>query len=117
MTVWRTNMFGKKIVCCALAGIVIVALSARVDAEEAFTKELAALRESLMKYQDVYAAVRDGYYSTVGCVHYTGDKMEGHADYPKGAMGIHFLKRSWLVLNPMRPPVLTYEPKDGKLNL
>jgi hypothetical protein len=112
-------MFGKKIVCCALASVVIVGLSARVKADDVFTKELGALRESLMKYQDVYAAVHDGYYSTVGCVRYTGDKMEGHADYPKGAMGIHFLKKELVgpEPDPMRPPVLTYEPKDGKLNL
>ena len=35
-------------------------------AEEPFKSELDALRQSLSKYQDVYTAVREGYFSTVG---------------------------------------------------
>jgi hypothetical protein len=88
-------------------------------AGESHEKELESLRQSLMKYQDVYTAVREGYYSTVGCVHYSGEKMEGHADYPKGAMGIHFLNKELVTHkpDPMRPPVLLYEQKEGKLQL
>jgi hypothetical protein len=89
------------------------------SSEEPFKNELDALRQSLSKYQDVYNAVRDGYYSTVGCTHYDGQKMAGHAEYPKGAMGIHFVNTGLVGPNPdpLRPPVLLYEPKNGKLEL
>ena len=53
------------------------------------------MKESLAKYQDVYAAVREGYFSTVGCVHYTGEEMDGHVNYAKGAMGITSSTRRW----------------------
>ena len=80
--------------------------------------EIDAMREALSKYKDPYVAVRDLYLSTVGCVHYDGMKMEGHMDYPKGAMGIHFVN---LTLqgppDPLKPNVLIYEPVDGKLKL
>ena len=80
--------------------------------------EIDAMREALSKYKDPYVAVRDLYLSTVGCVHYDGMKMEGHMDYPKGAMGIHFVN---LTLqgppDPLKPNVLIYEPVNGKLEL
>jgi hypothetical protein len=105
--------------CGAVALAAVLSISASVGAGESHEKELEALRQSLMKYQDVYTAVREGYYSTVGCVRYSGEKMEGHADYAKGAMGIHFLNKELVTPkpDPMRPPVLLYEPKDGKLQL
>lgn len=92
---------------------------APVAAEEPFKAELDTLRQSLLKYRDVYNAVRDGYFSTVGCIHYSGEKMEGHVEYAKGGMGIHFVNISLIgpKPDPMRPPVLTYEPKGGKLEL
>ena len=80
--------------------------------------EIDAMREALSKYKDPYVAVRDLYLSTVGCVHYDGMKMEGHMEYPKGAMGIHFVN---LTLqgppDPLKPNVLIYEPVNGKLEL
>ena len=89
------------------------------DAEEPFKVEIEALRQSLAKYQDVYTAVREGYFSTVGCVHYDGHKMEGHVEYQKGAMGVHFINTSLIgtTPDPLRPPILVYEPKDGQLHL
>jgi len=89
------------------------------SSEEPFKSELDALRQALSKYQDVYTAVHDGYYSTLGCVHYDGQKMEGHVEYPKGAMGVHFVNTAHVGPNPdpLRPPVLLYEPKNGKLEL
>jgi hypothetical protein len=89
------------------------------SAEVPFQKELDALRQSLLKYKDVYAAVRDGYFSTVGCVHYDGMKMDGHVEYAKGGMGIHFVDIARIGPNPdpMRPSILMYEPKNGKLEL
>ena len=77
------------------------------------------MRKALSKYEDPYVAVRDLYLSTVGCVHYDGSKMEGHMNYPKGAMGIHFVN---LTIqgppDPLKPNVLIYEPVGkGKLKL
>ena len=90
-----------------------------IRAEEPFKTELDALRQSLAKYQDVYAAIREGYFSTVGCVHYSGEKMEGHVEYEKGAMGIHFINTSLIgtTPDPLRPPILIYEPRGGQLHL
>jgi hypothetical protein len=90
-----------------------------VSAEEPYQRDIDALRQSLLKYRDVYTAVRDGYFSTVGCVHYDGMKMEGQVDYQKGGMGIHFVNTSLVgpKPDPMRPSILMYEPRDGKLEL
>jgi hypothetical protein len=101
----------------ALAGLVgMVGGSAQA---EDYKAELDALKESLMKYQDVYAAVREGYFSTVGCVHYTGEQMEGHLNYAKGAMGIHFINTSLVgpTVDPKKPPILIYEPVGKELKL
>jgi hypothetical protein len=109
----RFGMIGAVI---ALVGLGPVSGSARAgDPSQA---EIDAARKALAKYEDPYVAVRDLYLSTVGCVHYDGSKMEGHMDYPKGAMGIHFVN---LTLqgppDPAKPNVLIYEPVDGKLKL
>ena len=65
--------------------------------------ELDAVRESLKKYQDPRAAVRDGYLSTLGCV-----------IYPDGNMGIHFVNMALMTAepDPQVPQVLLYEPHD-----
>jgi hypothetical protein len=104
-------------VAVALAGLSITApISA--SAEEPSKAELDAIREALVKYKDPYVAVRDLYLSTVGCVHYDGMKMEGHMEYPKGGMGVHFVNLTVQgPLDPKRPNVLIYEPVDGKLQL
>jgi hypothetical protein len=60
-------------------------------AEEAYKAQIDALRKSMEKYKDYKVAVRDLYLSTVGCVHYSGEKMAHHMEYPKGAMGVHFI--------------------------
>jgi hypothetical protein len=63
-------------------------------------------------------AVRDLYLSTVGCVHYDGSSEPGHLNYAKGGMGVHFVNLTIQgPLDPMRPNVLVYEPKGGKLQL
>lgn len=89
------------------------------QAEEQYQAEIDALLKSVEKYQDPYVAVRDGYFSTVGCVHYNGEKIEEHVEYDKGAMGIHFIKVGNIgpEVDPMNPPILVYEPVDGKLQL
>jgi hypothetical protein len=88
------------------------------NADDAQKAQLDVLRQALAKYEDPYVAVRDLYLSTVGCVHYDGSKMEGHMDYPKGAMGIHFVNLTVQgPPDPMKPNVLIYEPDGGKLRL
>ena len=88
-------------------------------AEDPAPAEIDAIRKALSKYEDPYVAVRDLYLSTVGCVHYDGSTMEGHLNYAKGAMGIHFVN---LTIqgppDPLKPNVLIYEPMGkGKLKL
>ncbi len=71
--------------------------------------ELETVRAAMTKYQDPVVAVRDGYFSTLGCV-----------QYPTGGMGIHFLNLKLVgpVPDPMKPPILLYEPgADGQLVL
>jgi len=87
-------------------------------AEDVPQDQLDAMRKALAKYEDPYVAVRDLYLSTVGCVHYDGTKMEGHMDYPKGAMGIHFVNLTVQgPPDPLKPNVLIYEPVGTKLKL
>ncbi len=70
------------------------------------------------KYKDYKVAVRDLYLSTVGCVHYSGEKMAGHMHYPKGAMGIHFVNLTIRgAPDPMKPNILIYEPVGKELQL
>jgi hypothetical protein len=106
--------------CCGFAAglIGLMGIAAGTAGAQDHNAELEALRQALSKYQDYQAAVRDLYLSTVGCVHYSGEKIEGHMEYPKGAMGIHFVN---LTISgppdPMRPNVLIYEPVGDELQL
>ena len=87
-------------------------------ADEPYKAQIDVLRKSLEKYQDYKVAVRDLYLSTVGCVHYSGEKISGHMEYPKGAMGVHFVN---VTIDgppdPMKPNVLIYEPVGKELKL
>jgi hypothetical protein len=82
--------------------------------------ELKRVRAALEKYQDPVVAVHDGYLSTLACVNFPNEPLPGHEQYPKGAMGVHFLNAQLVgpVLDPMKPPILLYEPDaSGKLRL
>lgn len=70
--------------------------------------ELAKVRDSLEKYRDPIAAVRDGYLSMVGCV-----------EYPSGGVGVRFFNSSFMsnVADPFHPPALIYEPAGERLRL
>src|SRR5262245_4066674 len=57
----------------------------------ALSPELEKVRATLDRYRDPYVAVRDGYFSTVGCVHYPQPGGAGRVPYQAGGMGIHFL--------------------------
>jgi hypothetical protein len=84
------------------------------------TPELQRVRAELEKYKDPFAAVRAGYFSTLACINFPHESMPGHVQYPKGAMGVHFLNPSLIspVLDPMKPQILLYEPDaNGKLQL
>lgn len=70
---------------------------------------LAEVREALARYSDPLVAIRDGYFSTVGCV-----------VYPQGGMGVHFLNPALIgpTPDPFRPQILVYEPdRAGRLRL
>ena len=81
---------------------------------------LAATRAALEKYQDPIAAVRDGYFSTLGCVDYPkgGNGMSEMA-YKPGGMGVHFLNPALIgpKLDSLKPQVLIYEPVGDRLRL
>lgn len=78
-------------------------------APAALTPELVEVRDALAKYADPVVAIRDGYFSTLGCV-----------VYPNGGMGVHFLNPALIgpTPDPFRPQILVYEPaRDGTLHL
>jgi hypothetical protein len=101
----------------AVLGLALISTSPRpTAAEEPYKAQIDELRKSLEKYQDYKAAVR--YLSTVGCVHYSGEKIAGYMEYPKGAMGVHFVNVTVRgAPDPMKPNVLIYEPVGKKLKL
>ena len=107
-----------------LAGLVVPAfLVAGVVVTPALAQEpnkaqIEALRKAMDKYKDWRVAVRDLYLSTQGCVHYSGEKIPGHMEYPKGAMGVHFVNITvGGAPDPMKPNVLIDEPVGKKLEL
>ena len=79
-----------------------------VNAAEALPPELEKLKAALEKYKDPVVAVRDGYFSTLGCV-----------KYETGTMGVHFLNPRLIgpKPDPMQPTLLVYEPVGDKLEL
>jgi hypothetical protein len=88
------------------------------------TAAIAAVRAALDKYKDPVVAVRDGYFSTVGCIDFPGGTTEHGEkgmtmDYKPGAMGVHFLNMGLVgpKLDSTKPQVLLYEPVNGKLVL
>jgi len=82
--------------------------------------DLQATKAALAKYSDPFAAVRDGYFSTLACIDFPNGVEDGPVKYPPGAMGVHFLNPANIgpVLDPAKPQVLIYEPDaNGKLTL
>lgn len=106
------------LVHCAVIALAGFWGAAPALAEEPKKADIEAARKALEKYQDPYVAVRDLYLSTVGCVHYSGEKIAGAMEYPKGAMGIHFVNVTLQgPPDPNKPNVLIYEPDGKKLRL
>ena len=81
--------------------------------------DLEVARAALAKYSDPFAAVKDGYFSTLGCIDFPNGMMDGPVQYPAGAMGVHFLNAANIgpKLDPTKPQVLIYEPVGDKLVL
>lgn len=89
------------------------------DAKPPLAPELERLRAALDKYQDPIVAVRDGYFSTVGCVSFPKGGSEGTMPYAPGGMGVHFLNMQLIgaPIDERKPQVLIYEPAGDKLRL
>jgi hypothetical protein len=97
------------LVCCGLATAPGALAPAAGETLPAIPVELEPVRAALDKYRDPVVAVRDGYFSTLGCV-----------QYPDGGMGVHFLNPGLFgpVPDPMAPQILVYEPDaEGQLRL
>jgi hypothetical protein len=112
----------RTILCLAVLLVIACALLpvSRAPAQApALPPEWDKVRAALEKYQDPYVAVRDGYLSTIGCVHYPKPGSAGQIAFPTGGMGIHFLNPELIgpVPDPMRPAILLYEPNGDKLRL
>jgi hypothetical protein len=89
------------------------------DAKAALSPELQTAKAALSKYSDPFAAIKDGYFSTVACMDFPNGAKDGTVDYPPGAMGVHFLNAANIgpTLDPTKPQVLIYEPVGNKLVL
>jgi len=84
------------------------------------TPDMTSIRAALDKYRDPLVAVRDGYFSTLGCVDFPRPGGMGEMQYPAGGMGVHFLNPALIgpQLDTLRPQVLIYEPDSrGRLTL
>jgi hypothetical protein len=81
--------------------------------------DLVAAKAALAKYSDPFAAVRDGYFSTLACIDFPKGAKDGSVEYPPGAMGVHFLNPANIgpTLDASKPQVLIYEPVGNKLVL
>lgn len=107
----------------ALAGVIVMTKPAnaqqRQTVQPTLPANLAATRAALEKYQDPIAAVREGYFSTLGCVDYPKGGGHGEMAYKPGGMGVHFLNPALIgpTLDSLKPQVLIYEPVGDRLRL
>jgi len=81
--------------------------------------QLDSARTLLAKYADPFAAMRDGYFSTVACVEYPQGGALGEEHFVPGGMGVHFLNAGLIGQqpNPAHPQVLIYEWDHDTLKL
>lgn len=104
-----------------LTGALVISSAASAQEKSpTIPANLVATRAALDKYHDPVAAVRDGYFSTVGCVDFPeGGHGDGEMSYKPGAMGVHFLNPALIgpTLDPLKPQVLLYEPVGDSLRL
>jgi len=112
--------FAKSVRCTVVVvfGLLVGTIISADAADEPYKAQIDALSKAMEKYKGYKIAVRDLYLSTVGCVHYSGEKMPGHMEYPKGAMGVHFVNLTIRgAPDPMKPNILIYEPVGKELQL
>ena len=106
---------------CAIAtGLATTLLGRAASAQGPVdSAELNRTRVALQRYEDPYVAIREGYYSTLGCVEYNKPGGPGQMEFKPGGTGVDFLNPATLspVVGPGRPQVLLYEPVEGKLHL
>ena len=111
------------LLCAAMVFAVFPSLgraqAASAASQTPLSPELAAAKAALAKYSDPFVAIKDGYFSTVACMDFPTGMMDGTIEYPKGAMGVHFLNAANIgpTLDPTKPQVLIYEPVGDKLVL
>lgn len=113
-----------KLAVVALVGVIVGPNAAnaqtRQTGQPTLPANLAATRAALEKYQDPVVAVREGYFSTLGCVDYPkGGGGPGEMAYKPGGMGVHFLNPALIgaTLDSLKPQVLIYEPVGNRLQL
>ena len=82
--------------------------------------DVEAARTALERFKDPVVAVREGYFSTLGCVEFPAGNSEGaNMNYKPGAMGVHFLNPAYIgpTLDPAKPQILLYEWAGDSLQL
>ena len=80
---------------------------------------LDSARVALAKYADPFAAIRDGYFSTLACIEYPEGGTLGDELFAPGGMGVHFLNMAYVGQqpDPAHPQVLIYQPVRDTLQL
>jgi hypothetical protein len=119
------NTVCRSLLVVIFAVLAVVTTSAQATPEtkpgaSTMPPELQRVHAALEKYRDPVVAIHDGYLSTLACINFPNAPLPGHEQYPKGAMGVHFINMQLVspVLDPMKPPILLYEPDaSGKLRL
>ncbi len=107
------------VVALAVAGLSLGGRTAAAQAASA-DAQIAQAKAALAQYQDPMAAVRDGYFSTVGCIEFpSGHGAHGEMTFKAGGMGVHFFNWATIgpTMDPTKPQVLIYEPVADKLQL
>jgi hypothetical protein len=120
----RTHVQPLKLAVAALGGLIAASTAANAQVRQTgqltLPANLTATRAALEKYQDPITAVREGYFSTLGCVDYPkGGGAPGEMAYKPGGMGVHFLNPALIAptLDSLKPQVLIYEPVGDRLRL
>ena len=73
-----------RVAVVAVLGLGFIGTTLRsTAAEEPYKAQIDALRKAMEKYKDYKVAVRDLYLSTVGCVHYSGEKCPAIWNTPR----------------------------------
>ena len=119
------NMWYLPCLLLALATLLVISPSTSqgqgksIASPAPMSPDLQAARAALAKYSDPFAAVKDGYFSTIACMDFPKGLTDGSVEYPPGAMGVHLLNPANIgpKLDPTKPQVLIYEPVGDKLVL